>query len=412
MDSINADIAAANGKKGPELRPHSKVLLIDDQVIIAEAIRRMVADQEDISFHYCSDPTKAIQVAASVQPTVILQDLVMPDIDGLTLVKYFRANPATKDIPLIVLSVKEDPKIKAEAFAIGANDYAVKLPDKRELIARIRYHSAAYIHLLERNNAYEQLAESQRKLKKELAEAAEYVRTLLPSPLNDTIDASWRFIPSTQLGGDAFGYHWMDEDNFSFYLFDVCGHGVGATLLSISVMNVLRSQTLPHTDFYDPVDVLTSLNAYFPMEAHNNMFFTMWYGIYNKKTKSITYSSGGHPPAVLITGKDQEHLQCKQLTTPGLVIGGVSDAEFISATCEVEPFNKLFLFSDGVYEIDKPADGMLTLREFIDYLYDFAKKTEAPSDDLDNITKFIRSLQGKESFDDDFSIVEFTFNQL
>lgn len=411
---MNDHITSEDDEQTPDKQAkkhHSKVLLIDDQVIIAEAVRRMLADQEDISFHYCSEPTKAIQVAAAFEPTVILQDLVMPDIDGLMLVKYFRANPATKDIPLIVLSVKEDPKIKAEAFAIGANDYAVKLPDKRELIARIRYHSSAYIHLLERNRAYEQLAESQRNLKRELSEAAEYVRSLLPDPLCDSIETSWRFIPSTQLGGDAFGYHWMDEDHFSVYLFDVCGHGVGAALLSISVMNVLRSQSLPHTDFFDPVAVLTSLNAHFPMEKHNNMFFTIWYGIYNKQTKRLTYSSGGHPPAVLITGSDPEHLQCKELTTPGLVIGGLHNAEFLSASCEVEDFNKLFLFSDGIYEINKPADGMLTLREFIDYLYDFARKTEASNDDLDNIIKFARSLQGKETFEDDVSIVELTFNK-
>ncbi len=388
---------------------HSTVLLVDDQMIIAEAVRRMLADQEDITFHFCNDPTNAIQVAAEVKPTVILQDLVMPDIDGLTLVKYFRANPATKDIPLIVLSVKEDPKIKAEAFAHGANDYAVKLPDKRELLARIRYHSSAYIHLLERNEAYEKLEESQRTLNKELAEAAEYVRTLLPFPLDDEVDASWRFIPSTSLGGDAFGYHWMDDRHFVLYLLDVCGHGVGAAMLSISVMNVLRSQTLPNTDFLDPAAVLSALNASFPMEKHNNMFFTMWYGVYDKTTKMLTYSSGGHPPAVLITGPNHEHVHCEELTTPGLVIGGMPDAEFLSATCDVGNFNKLFIFSDGVYEVFKPDGGILTIREFVDYLYEFASKTEVPGDDLDYIIKFIRSLQGKEGFDDDFSIVQFSF---
>lgn len=388
---------------------HSTVLLVDDQMIIAEAVRRMLADQEDITFHFCHEPTNAIQMAAEVKPTVILQDLVMPDIDGLTLVKYFRANPATKDVPLIVLSVKEDPKIKAEAFAHGANDYAVKLPDKRELLARIRYHSSAYIHLLERNEAYQQLEESQRNLKKELAEAAEYVRTLLPFPLDDEVEASWRFIPSTSLGGDAFGYHWLDDDHFALYLLDVCGHGVGAAMLSISVMNVLRSQTLPNTNFLEPAAVLSALNTSFPMEKHNNMFFTMWYGVYNKSTKKLTYSSGGHPPAVLITGADQEHLRCEELTTPGLVIGGMPDAEFESATCDVEVFNKLFVFSDGVYEVYKPDGGILTIREFVDYLYEFASKTEAPGDDLDYIIKFIRSLQGKDPFDDDFSIVKFTF---
>ena len=123
------------------------ILLIDDRPMVAEAVRRMVAPEEEIRFHYCEDATQALQMAMDLKPTVILQDLVMPEIDGLMLLRFFRANPATRDLPIIVLSIYEDPKLKAEAFATGANDYLVKLPDRIELIARIRYHSKAYINL-------------------------------------------------------------------------------------------------------------------------------------------------------------------------------------------------------------------------------------------------------------------------
>ncbi|MBW4488024.1 MAG: response regulator [Trichocoleus desertorum ATA4-8-CV12] len=122
------------------------VLLIDDQIIIGEAIRRMLASEPDIVFHYCNDPGQAIQLAKEIAPTVILQDLVMPNIDGLMLVRHFRSNPITLNIPLIVLSTKDEPKVKAEAFALGINDYLVKLPDKIELVARLRYHSRAYLN--------------------------------------------------------------------------------------------------------------------------------------------------------------------------------------------------------------------------------------------------------------------------
>ena len=141
-----------------------KVLLVDDQAIIGEAIRRMLAPEKDIIFQFCNDPTAALHVANKFAPTVILQDLVMPDIDGLMLVRFFRANAATRDIPLIVLSTKEEPKIKAEAFALGANDYLVKLPDKLELLARIRYHSKGYISQLERNDAYRALEQMAKEL--------------------------------------------------------------------------------------------------------------------------------------------------------------------------------------------------------------------------------------------------------
>ncbi len=140
------------------------VLLIDDQPIIAEAVRRALEAEDDIEFHYCSDPTKAVKMANQILPTLILQDLVMPEIDGLMMVRFFRVNPDTCQVPIIVLSVKEEPEIKSQAFAIGANDYVVKLPDRVELIARIRYHSRAYIYQKQRDEAFRALQESQRDL--------------------------------------------------------------------------------------------------------------------------------------------------------------------------------------------------------------------------------------------------------
>jgi len=147
------------------------VLLVDDQVAMIEAVRRMLSTERDIDFHFCRNPIQAIKMANQIAPTVILQDLVMPEVDGLTLVRYFRANQATRDVPLIVLSVKEEAHIKADAFSLGANDYMVKFPDRLEVIARIRYHSQAYINLLERNEAHERLTSA---MKQEQTRAKEF----------------------------------------------------------------------------------------------------------------------------------------------------------------------------------------------------------------------------------------------
>ena len=128
----------------PPIATRISVLLIDDQSMVGEILQRSLSKEADIDFHYCNDPTLAITTAIDIAPTIILQDLVMPDVDGLMLLRWFRLNPATKDIPMIVLSCKEDAHLKAEAFTHGANDYLIKLPDTIELIARIRYHSQAY----------------------------------------------------------------------------------------------------------------------------------------------------------------------------------------------------------------------------------------------------------------------------
>lgn len=161
--------SAETGNAANSLRP--VVLLVDDQAMVAEAIRRMLADEKDIEFHYCQDPSQAVGKANEIRPTIILQDLVMPDVDGYTLLKFYRANPSTAGTPVIILSSREDPKDKSHAFEIGASDYLIKLPDRIEMIARIRAYSKTYLLQLQRDAAYlemqklqEQLTESNQKL--------------------------------------------------------------------------------------------------------------------------------------------------------------------------------------------------------------------------------------------------------
>lgn len=377
------------------------MLLIDDQPIIAEAVRRMLEAESDIHFHYCRDPSKAIEQANALAPTVILQDLVMPEIDGLTLVKFFRANPATREVPMIVLSTKEEPIIKAQAFAVGANDYLVKLPDRLEMIARLRYHSKGYIAQLQRNEAYRRLAESQRLLAEEVAEAAKYVCSLLPEPIDQgQVRACWRFVPSTQLGGDSFGYHWLDDEHFAVYLLDVSGHGVGASLLSVSALNVLRAQSLPDTDFRDPAQVLERLDASFQMEQHANRYFTIWYGVFSLPKRQLVYAGAGHPAALLRSPEPSAAVQ--RLESQGPAIGWNTGLPFTSDTVSVEPGDRLYLFSDGAFEIEQTDGTFWDFDAFLAYL----TAMPAASDTIDRLLTQARQLHGSETLADDFSMLE------
>ena len=394
----------------PELTQHKvSVLLVDDQPIIGEAVRRMLVGEPDIAFHYCKDATRAIERAVEVQPTVILQDLVMPEIDGLTLVRMFRDNDATREIPMIVLSTKEEPKIKAEAFGLGANDYIVKLPDRLELLARIRYHSKGYINLLQRNEAYRALQISQGILAKDVAQAARYVLSLLPDRIKrGPIRTDWRFVPSAALGGDSFGYDWIDEDHFAFYLLDVSGHGVGAALLSVSALNALRSQSLPQTDFRQPGQVLTALNKVFPMEQHNGLFFTIWYGIYHKPTRRLAFAGGGHPPALLLNGADRPSARMLSLESQGPMVGAVPDLDFQTSEVAVDPYAVLMLYSDGAFEIERAADhSVWPFGEFVDYMTTIAGDPD--NSPMDQLIAHARALQGTDEFVDDLSMVELIF---
>ena len=294
------------------------VLLVDDQAIVGHSIRAMLADLPDLEFHHCIDPAKAITTANEVRPSVILLDLVMPEIDGLLLVKYFRANKSTRETPMIVLSSKEEAVIKAKAFGLGANDYLVKLPDKLELVARVKYHARAYKTLLERNEAYQTLAVTQHQMAEELATAARYVQSLLPKPLKgDSVNANWKFVPSSQLAGDMFGYHWLNPEKLAVYLLDVSGHGVGSALLAVSAGNVLANQSLPDTDFSKPGEVLKRLNDVFQMEKQNEKYFTIWYGVFDLPSRLLQFSNAGHPAPLLFNGPDRESAGLKSLASSG-----------------------------------------------------------------------------------------------
>ena len=395
----------------PVLTEHKvTVLLIDDQPMIGEAVRRMLAGEPDIVFHYNRDAAKALEVADRLKPTVILQDLVMPDIDGLTLVKTFRAHEPTHETPLIVLSTKEEPTVKAEAFALGANDYIVKLPDRLELLARIRYHSHGSINLLQRNEAYQALLESQRRLANEMTQAAHYVKSILPDKLKKgNIITDWRFIPSAELGGDSFGYHWLDDDHFAFYLLDVSGHGVGSALLSVSAMNALRSQALPQTDFRLPGQVLGALNNAFQMDQQNGLFFTIWYGVFHKPTRRIDYSGGGHPPVLLFNGPVNDQAVLEVLEASGPMIGAVPDLEFQTNSTSLNAYAKLFLYSDGVYEIERIDKTMWPFNDFIEFMKQGPHDHSGESK-MDRLIAHDREIQGREEFVDDCSIVEIQFS--
>lgn len=143
---------------------HALVLLIDDQAFVGDAVAKALAGEEDIDLHFCPEPYQALELANEIKPTVILLDLLMPQIGGLTLLRRFRDNPLTAETPIVVLSAEEEPQTKSDAFALGANDYLVKLPDVIELRARIRYHSRAYLNRLQREEAYAALRKSQQEL--------------------------------------------------------------------------------------------------------------------------------------------------------------------------------------------------------------------------------------------------------
>lgn len=226
-----------------------RVLLVDDQAIIGEAVRRALSRQPNLEFRYCNESAQAIEVASEFKPTVILQDLVMPGADGLTLLRQYRDHPPTRDIPVIVLSTKEEPAIKSEAFALGASDYLIKLPDAIELIARIRHHSKAYLNQLQRDAAYRALHETQCKLMETNAELQRLTSVDGLTGLSNRryfdeyMATQWKLAIRER---QSFALLMIDVDNFKRYN-DTYGHLAGDEVLK-SVATAMKNSFLRPTD--------------------------------------------------------------------------------------------------------------------------------------------------------------------
>lgn len=346
------------------------VLLIDDQPMIAEAVKRMLLPEEDISFHYCSNPTQALKVAKSCQPTIILQDLVMPEMEGLVLVRFLRAqNASTKDVPLIVLSSKEDPIIKAKAFALGANDYVVKLPDAAELIARIRYHSKAYVNLLKRQEAEAILQSENIRMAKELSMLKQMQQMILPraDELEAIVDLDivGYMEPADEVGGDYYDILYVDGI-VTIGIGDVTGHGLESGILMVMTQTAIR--TLQEVRELDPVKFLDAINRTIfknvsRMNSEKNL--TLLIITYSQGKFSI---SGQHEEVIVVRkGGDINRIETLEL---GFPIGIYEEiTEFIHPeNIELEVGDGIVLYTDGIpeaFNVDKQQYGLERLHDVI-----------------------------------------------
>ena len=242
------------------------------------------------------------------------------------------------------------------------------------------------------------------ELDRDLEKARSYVLSLLPAPISvSTPQAEWLIVPSARVGGDAFGYSELPDDKFVSFLFDVSGHGIGAAMLSVSILNVLRQRALPGCDFASPADVLGRLNAMFQMDNHNGMFFTIWYGVYDRDRRKLTYASAGHHPAYLVS---RDRTNVIALKTEGPLIGVWEEFSFAEGCADVPESASLHLFSDGVFEVDNDMGRQLGLSNLLLLLQQPGVEGRSePQRIYQSVREFARS----GPLDDDFSylIVKF-----
>jgi sigma-B regulation protein RsbU (phosphoserine phosphatase) len=249
------------------------------------------------------------------------------------------------------------------------------------------------------------VAAAQNHLAAELRRAAEYVRGLLPRKVRwRELRTDWVFLPSRDLGGDAFGYTRLKDGRIALYLLDVSGHGIEAALLSVSLLHRVNSLSRAEPELWDPERILSDLNASYRGEDQNNLYFSAWFGLWDPQTRTLRYASAGSPPAALLTPDEP----VRELRTGGPAVGVNDGAEFPWAETEIPPKSVLYLFSDGIYEV-RGADGrILGLPGFLSILEESNRSSGAT--EVEGIVRAVRAASVRGQFEDDVSLVGFQFD--
>ncbi|MGD1907972.1 MAG: SpoIIE family protein phosphatase [Leptolyngbyaceae cyanobacterium] len=372
-----------------------KQILVIEAELSKRQLLQTVLTSEGYEVTWVEDGATALKVIKTLHPAMVICDWDLPGTtSGLTVCQAIKANPTLSNPFCLMLMIPGEAAERVQALEMGADDLLSKPIDAAELKARVR----AGIRMWQLT---QDLHEQKQLLEAELFEAETYVRSLLPRDLNDEVAIQSRFIPSRLLGGDCYDYYWLDPDYLAIYLLDVSGHGLGSALLSTSVLNLLRSQSLPDVNFYRPERVIKALNETFQMTDQNEKYFTIWYGVYNRANRQLLYTSAGHPPAIIVSRDDQGMTTTAALRTSGMPVGMLPDVQYKWQRCHIPPNSRLYIFSDGIYEIMQADQTIMGLDAFIDIL-----ASVRPDQTIDDILNEVKTRNQNQPFSDDLSLLE------
>lgn len=284
---------------------------------------------------------------------LVLTDWMMPEMDGLELVRKIRASDQQQYTYVIMLTSKSEKSEIVEGMEAGADDFVTKPFDRNELRVRVR----AGQRILELEQA---LSLQNQRMKTDLEAAADLQSSLLPSETPDVegVSFAWTFRPCDELAGDILGAFKLGDDRVGFYVADVSGHGVAASLLSVSISRMMDPTPSPSSLLYEvvpgseklrltpPCEVLRELNRRFQIEECGGKFFSMAYGILDPRTRKLQIASAGHPPVMRVS-KDQVAVP---LEAEGMLIGVIDDYEYEDCDVQLDSGDRLVAYSDGVVE--------------------------------------------------------------
>lgn len=335
---------------------HDLILLVDDTPTNLHVLYQTLDGRgHELLIAQCGE--EALELAREARPALILLDIMMPGIDGYETCRRLKADPKTRDSAVIFMSALDDTKDKVRGLEVGAVDYITKPFEGAEVIARVNTHLELRRLHRELAEANETLLSANRKMKQDLAAAAQVQQALLPgkAPSVAGYRFAWRYRPCDELAGDSLNVFALQDGLIGAYVLDVCGHGVAASLLAVSVTQSmvphggggLSVVTEPVTGSIGrPAVVAARLNDRFPMTAQASRYFTLAYGVLDTAAGTFHHVCAGHPGPILVRGDES----VESHDEPNYAIGMVPGADYQDSVIQLRPGDRLYLHSDGLIE--------------------------------------------------------------
>ncbi len=403
MQSIGQD----TGSSAQPEAPAATILLIEDELVTRTS---MAARLKRLGYRVleAENGLVGLEVARRERPDLLIVDWMMPEMDGPTFCEAVRRDSVLKSSQLLLMTSQDKPAQIAEGLARGADDFLSKSASKHEIIARVQAGLRASRLVRELETTAGELASSMQLLQRKQEEtdadlqvAASFIHSQLPPQGNPVqgIALAWEYQPSLLLGGDLFGVMAVDADHLGLYILDASGHGVAAALRSVSLMTFLRADNmLQLLGSYDPEKVVFEANRRFPLSADGE-YFTLWVGLLHLPTRSLSYVSAGHSGALLCSGQSPS----RWLTRSSFPLGFDPTAQFANDRIVLKPADRLFLLSDGIYEVPS-SSGDLWGRERFQAVMEAGRQMSL-SAAIESSFSAARGWQQAQQFSDDAAVV-------
>ncbi|QPQ33034.1 fused response regulator/phosphatase [Lysinibacillus sp. JNUCC 51] len=350
------------------------ILLVDDNQVNLFVIEKVL---KNAGYDNCVSLTSAYELFDYLQldapnpkgnsVDLILLDIMMPEIDGIEACRRIKQNKRLKDIQIIFVTALEDKNKIAEALDIGGVDYITKPINKTELLARIRVALRLKAEL-------DWHTQQEKKIQYELDLATHVQRSLLSAPLNEAnIQIEVSYLPSSNLAGDMYYWHKIDDQRYAIILLDMMGHGIPAALVCMFISSVLREAV---KQLVDPELVIKELNRYMALlhngKEDNLFYFTAIYLVIDTEQKTIEYVNAGHPSGYALVDKKT----LVPLKRGSCAVGFFEEIDVQKQFIQYNEDVQLILYTDGVLEAMGPCEmeAEKHLQTLISTKWDYSKR--------------------------------------